>query len=62
MLRRNFEVLETDLSGWSVDLVLPLRLLVYIGQSPKEREGGGKRYDRLEKITKRSHLHLLQTQ
>ena len=61
MLRRNFKVLEIDFAGWSVDLVLPLRLFVNIGPSPKER-GEEKRYDRQEKISKRSHLHLLQTQ
>ena len=45
MLRRNFKVLEIDFAGWSVDLVLPLRLFVYIGQSPslpkRGRMGGG---------------------
>ena len=37
VFRRNFKVSEIDLAGWSVDLVLPLRLFVYIWPSPKER-------------------------
>ena len=61
VLRRNFKVSKIDLARWSIDLVLPLRLFVYIGPYPKEREEG-KRYERREKISKRSRLHLVQTQ
>ena len=56
-----FKVSKIDLARWSIDLVLHLRLLVYIGPYPKEREEG-KRYERREKISKRSRLHLVQTQ
>ena len=52
MLRRNFKVLENGFAGWSVDLVLPLRLFVNIGPSPKER--GGKQRDM---IGKRKYLN-----
>ena len=48
MLRRNFKVSKIDLARWSIDLVLPLRLFVYIGPYPKEREEG-KRYERRKK-------------
>ena len=61
VLRRNFKVLKINLARWSMDLVLPLRLFVYIGPYPKEREEG-KRYERHEKISKRSRLHPVQTQ
>ena len=61
VLRRNFKVSKIDLARWSIDLVLLLRLFVYIGPYPKEREEE-KRYERREKISKRSHLHLVQTQ
>ena len=61
VLRRNFKVSKTDLAHWSIDLVLPLRQFVYIGPYPKEREEG-KRYERREKISKRSRLQLVQTQ
>ena len=30
VLRQNFKVSETDLADWLIDLVLPLRLFVYI--------------------------------
>ena len=59
--RRNFKVSNIDLARWSIDLVLPLRLFVYIGPYPKEREEE-KRYERREKISKQSRLHLVQTQ
>ena len=61
VLRRNLKVSKIDLARWSIDLVLPLRLFVYIGPYPKEREEE-KRYERREKISKRSRLHLVQTQ
>ena len=61
VLRRNFKVSKIDLARWSIDLVLPLRLFVYIGPFPKERREG-KRYERREKISKRSRLQLVQTQ
>ena len=61
VVRRNFKVSKIDLARWSIDLVLPLRLFVYIGPYPKER-WEGKRYDRREKISKRSRLQLVQTQ
>ena len=48
VLRRNFKVSKTDLTRWSIDLVLPLRLFVYIGPYPKESEEE-KRYERREK-------------
>ena len=38
VLRRNFKVSKIYLARWSIDLVLPLRLFVYIGPYPKERE------------------------
>ena len=44
VLRRNFKVSKIDLARWSIDLVLPLRLFVYIGPYSKEREEG-KRYE-----------------
>ena len=56
-----FKVSKIDLARWSIDLVLPLRLFVYIGPYPKEMEEG-KRYERPEKISKRSRLQLVQTQ
>ena len=59
MLR--FKVSKIDLARWSIDLVLHLRLFVYIGQYPKEKEEE-KRNERREKISKRSRLHLVQTQ
>ena len=61
VLRRNFKVSKIDLARWSIDLVLPLRLFVYIGPYPKEREEG-KSYERREKISKRPRLQLVQTQ
>ena len=61
VLRRNFKVSKIDLARWSIDLVLHLRLFVYIGPYPKEKEEE-KRYERREKISKRSRLHLVQTQ
>ena len=61
VLRRNFKVSKIDLGRWSIDLVLPLRQFVYIGPYPKEREEE-KRYERGEKISKRTRLHLVQTQ
>ena len=61
VLRRNFKVSNINLAHWSIDLVLPLRLFVYIGPYPKEGEEG-KRYERREKISKRSRLQLVQTQ
>ena len=61
VIRRNFKVSKIDFARWSIDLVLPLRLFVYIGPYPKEREER-KRYERREKISKRSRLHLEQTQ
>ena len=61
VLRRNFKVSKIDLARWSIDLVLLLRLIVYIGPYPKEREEE-KRYERREKISKRARLHLVQTQ
>ena len=48
MLRRNFKVSKIDLARWSIDLVLPLTLFVYIGPYPKEREEE-RRYERREK-------------
>ena len=51
VLRRNLKVF----------VVLPLRLFVYIRSHPKEREEE-MRYERREKISKRSRLHLVQTQ
>ena len=30
VLRRNFKVSEIDLARWSIDLVLPLRLFIFI--------------------------------
>ena len=45
--RRNFKVLKIDLARWSIVLVLPLRLFVYIGPYPKYREEE-KRYERRE--------------
>ena len=59
--RRNFKVSKIDLAPWSIDLVLPLRLFVYIRPYPKEREEE-KRYERREKISKQSRLQLVQTQ
>ena len=35
VLRRNFKVSKIDVARWSIDLVLPLRLFVYIGPIPK---------------------------
>ena len=35
VLRRNFKVSKIDLARWSIDLLLPLRLFVYIGRIPK---------------------------
>ena len=61
VLRRNFKVSKIDLARWSIDLLLPLRLFVYIGPYPKKREKG-ERYERREKISKRSRLQLVQTQ
>ena len=58
VLRRNFKVSKIDLARWSIDLLLPLRLFVYIGPYPKKREEG-ERYDRREKISKRSRLQLV---
>ena len=43
------------------DLALPLRLFVYTGPYPKEREEG-QRYERREKLSKRSRLQLVQKQ
>ena len=60
MLRRNFKVSKIDLAPLSIDLVLPLSMFVYIGPYPKEREEE-KRYERREKISKRSRIHLVQT-
>ena len=61
VLRRNFKVSKIDLARWSIGFVLHLRLFVYIGPYPKEKEEE-KRYERREKIFKRSRLHLMQTQ
>ena len=38
VLRRNHKVSKIDLTRWSIDLVLPLRLFVYIGPYPKGRK------------------------
>ena len=61
VLRRNFKVSKIALARWSIYLLLPLGLFVYIGPYPKEREEE-KRYERREKISKQSRLHLVQTQ